>query len=200
MTQIVVQEFITLDGVIQGPGGVDEDREGGFDLGGWAMDHDDEGLVSEWETRVEALILGRKTYDIWAPYWGTANLDTEGQAGDLIRTYNRVPKYVASRTRTTGSWAGTHFFADDFVDRARQLRAEAGGGGEIRIWGSGEVVETLARHDLVDEYRLLVSPVVLGAGKRLFSPGFPRSAFRLAEGRSLESGVMLLVYRRSAGE
>lgn len=197
MTSIVVQEFMTLDGVIQGPGGVDEDREGSFDLGGWGLEYDDEGLVGEWETRVEALILGRKTYDIWAPYWGTADPDAAGEFGDLIRTYNRVPKYVASRTQTTGSWAGTEFFGDDFVDRVRELRAQPGEGGEIRIWGSTEVVETLARHDLVDEYRLLVSPIVLGAGKRLFSPGFPHSTLHLVEGRSLESGVMLLVYRRS---
>ncbi len=197
MTSIVVQEFVTLDGVIQGPGGVDEDREGSFDLGGWALEYDDEGLVGEWETRVEALILGRKTYDIWAPYWGTVDPDTAGEFGDLIRTYNRVPKYVASRTQTTGSWAGTEFFGDGFVDRVRELRAQPGQGGEIRIWGSTEIVETLARHDLVDEYRLLVSPVVLGTGKKLFSPGFPHSTLSLVEGRSLGSGVMLLVYRRS---
>ena len=196
MTSIVVQEFVTLDGVIQGPGGVDEDREGSFDLGGWALEYDDEGLVGEWETRVEALILGRKTYDIWAPYWGTVDPDTAGEFGDLIRTYNRVPKYVASRTQTTGSWAGTEFFGDDFVDRVRELRAQPGQGGEIRIWGSTEVVETLARHDLVDEYRLMVTPDLFGEGTRLFEKGRGRLALTLLEAKPLDTGAVILHYRR----
>jgi dihydrofolate reductase len=203
MSRIVVQEFITLDGVVQGGGGPDEDREGGFDLGGWAMDYDaehdrsDEGgpIIEEWESRTEALLLGRKTYDIWAGAWGVWDEDAEGIMGEFTRRYNRVPKYVASRTLTELGWENSHLLGSDVPAAVAKLRHEPGG--EIRVWGSTVLIKTLAEHDLIDEYRLVVYPIVLGTGKKLFSDGFPPSALELVENRALASGVVINTYRRS---
>ena len=200
MSRIVVQEHITLDGVVQGGGGPDEDREGGFDLGGWALAFDaergaeDDSVVQEWESRTEALLLGRKTYDIWARSWGMWDESAEGTLGEFTRRYNRVPKYVASRTLTEPAWRNSHVLGDDVPAAVAALREEPGG--EIRVWGSTELVRTLAEHDLVDEYRLIGYPIVLGTGKRLFTAGFPRTTFALAESRALPSGVVITVLRR----
>jgi dihydrofolate reductase len=204
MSRIVVQEHITLDGVIQGGGGPDEDRENGFDLGGWSIgydaEHDDadegSGVVQEWERRTEGLLLGRKTYDIWAGAWGVWDEDAEGLMGELTRRYNRVPKHVVSRTRTELGWANSHLLGDDVPGAVAALRD--GPGGELRVWGSADLIRTLAEHDLVDEYRLIVYPIVLGAGKRLFPAGFPRMRFSVAETRALASGVVISRYERAA--
>jgi dihydrofolate reductase len=204
MGRIVVQEHITLDGVVQGAGGPDEDREGGFALGGWAMDFDadggevDEGgaVVEEWESRTEALLLGRKTYDIWAGAWGVWDEEADGVLGEFTRRYNRVPKYVASRTLTELGWRNSHLLGDDVAGAVAALRGQPGG--EIRVWGSTELVRTLAERGLIDEYRLIVYPIVLGTGKQLFPEGFPRVALTLIEFRPLASGVVIAVYRPSA--
>lgn len=204
MGRIVVQEHITLDGVVQGGGGPDEDREGGFDLGGWTMDygaqHDelDEGgpIVEEWESRIDALLLGRKTYDIWAAAWGVWDEDAEGMIGDFTRRYNRIPKYVASRTVTELGWQNSQLLGDDVPGAVAKLRQEAGG--EIRVWGSADLIRTLAQHDLVDEYRLIVYPVVLGTGKKLFPEGFPRTSLALVEARALASDVQIVILRPAA--
>jgi dihydrofolate reductase len=203
MGRIVVQEFVTLDGVVQGGGGPDEDREGGFDLGGWAMDHDlqhdqaDEGgpLITEWEGRVDALLLGRRTYDIWAGAWGVWDEAADGLMGELTRRYNRVPKYVASRTLSELGWQHSVLLGEDVPGAVARLREEPGG--EIRVWGSTVLIRSLAEHDLVDEYRLMVYPIVLGTGKRLFPEGFPASTLALAETRALASGVVITIYRRT---
>ncbi|MDH2444815.1 dihydrofolate reductase family protein [Amnibacterium sp. CER49] len=202
MGSIVVQEFISLDGVIQGGGGPDEDRDGGFDLGGWAMDFDaahdraDEGgpVVIGWERGIAALLLGRRTYEIWAGAWGVWPEDAEGQMGEFTRLYNRIPKYVASRTLTEVGWRGSQLLGDDVPGAVARLKHEIDG--EVRVWGSSVLVRTLAEHDLVDEYRLMQYPVVLGTGKRLFPDGFPRTSLALAETRALGSGVVISTYRR----
>jgi dihydrofolate reductase len=203
MSTIVVQAFITLDGVVQGGGGPDEDREGGFEHGGWAMDYDaqmdklGEGdeIVRQWESRTEALLLGRKTYEIFAGSWGVWDENAEGLKGEFTRKYNRIPKYVASRTLTELGWKNSRLLGPDVPDAVEKLRAEHGG--EIRVWGSTELIRTLAEHDLVDEYRLAVYPLVLGTGKKLFSDGFTRSRLTLVETRALQSGVVINTYRRS---
>ena len=203
MSTIVVQAFITLDGVVQAGGGPDEDREGGFKYGGWTMNYDDqmdklnEGgkIVEEWESRTEALLLGRKTYEIWANAWGVWDENAEGLQGELTRRYNRVPKYVASRTLTELKWKNSHLLGSDVPTAVKKLRAEPGG--EIRVWGSTKLIRTLADHDLVDEYRLVVYPLVLGTGKKLFSDGFALTKLSLAENRVLQSGVVVNIYRRS---
>jgi dihydrofolate reductase len=202
VSSIVVQAFITLDGVVQGSGGPEEDRDGGFELGGWATEYDAEhggdefaSIVAEWETRTEALLLGRRTYDIFAGSWGVWDESAGGFEGELTRRYNRIPKYVASRTMTEARWKNTHLLGLDVPAAVKQLRADPGG--EIRVWGSTGLIGTLAEHDLIDEYRLVVYPLVLGSGKKLFPDGFARTALVLVESRALPSGVLINTYRRS---
>jgi dihydrofolate reductase len=200
MSSIVVHAFVTLDGVVQGGGGPDEDREGGFEHGGWqdryaVEDAGGNDIIREWERKTEGLLLGRKTYEIFAGAWGVWDENAEGFQGEVTRTYNRVPKYVASRTLTEVSWQNTQLLGPDVPAAVEKLRAEPGG--EIRVWGSTELIRTLAEHDLVDEYRLLFYPVVLGTGKKLFSDGFPLTALSLTESRALPSGVVINTYQRT---
>jgi dihydrofolate reductase len=137
---VVVQAFITLDGVVQAGGGPDEDRDGGFEHGGWMMEYDgrmdtlDEGgqIVEEWESKTEALLLGRRTYEIFAGSWGVCDEDAEGFLGDLTRRYNRIPKYVASRTLTAVGWQNSQLLGPDVPAAVELLRAQPGG--EIRVW------------------------------------------------------------------
>lgn len=201
MGRIVVQEFITLDGVVQGGGGPEEDPEGGFEHGGWAMDYDaahgstdDDGLIAGWESQAEGLLLGRKTYDIWAGAWGVWDEDADGLMGELTRRYNRIPKFVASRTLTELGWKNSHLLGDDVPSAVRRARDEVDG--ELRVWGSTGLIATLAAHDLVDEYRLLVYPLVLGSGKKLFPEGFATTRLTLADSRAMDSGVLVNTYRR----
>lgn len=196
MSRIVVQAFVTLDGVVQAGGGPDEDREGGFEHGGWQEGYDLGGIVLEWESKTEALLLGRKTYEIFAGSWGVWDENAEGLQGELTRRYNRIPKYVASRTLTEAGWQNTQLLGPDVPAAVEKLRAEPGSG-EIRVWGSTELIKTLAEHDLVDEYRLVLYPLVLGTGKKLFSDGFPLARLTLVETRGLPSGVVINTYRRS---
>jgi dihydrofolate reductase len=201
MSRIVVQAFITLDGVVQGGGGPDEDRDGGFELGGWTTEFDerDDGtggqIVADWESRTEALLLGRRTYEIWAGAWGVWDEDAEGVLGEFTRRYNRVPKYVASRTLTELGWKNSHLLGPDVPAAVAALRAQPGG--EIRVWGSTQLVRTLAEHDLIDEYRLAVYPLVLGTGKKLFDDGFALTRLALVDTRALTSGVVITTYRRA---
>jgi dihydrofolate reductase len=199
MSSIVVQTFMTLDGVVQAPGGIDEDGEGGFDHGGWQGRYFPDGtvadLVAEWEGRTEALLLGRKTYEIFARSWAVWDENAEGLDGELTRRYNRIPKYVASRTLTEVAWKNTQLLGPDVPAAVRSLRAEPGG--EIRVWGSTQLIRTLTEHDLVDEYRIVLYPLVLGTGKRLFPEGFPLTRFTTTETRTLPSGAMVIGYRRT---
>lgn len=207
MSSIVVQAFVTLDGVVQGGGAPDEDREGDFELGGWATGFDAEHggdelgeLIWKWETKTEALLLGRKTYEIWADSWGVWDENAGGLQGALNKRYNSIPKYVASNTLTELGWKHSQLLGPDVPSAVERLRAEQGGepGGEIRVWGSTELVRTLAEHDLVDEYRLVVYPLVLGSGKTLFASGWPATRLTLVESRALESGVVVNTFRPEA--
>ncbi|MFH5877592.1 dihydrofolate reductase family protein [Arthrobacter sp. NA-172] len=196
MSTIVVQAFITLDGVVQAGGGPDEDREGGFEHGGWQADHNPEELgeiITEWESKTEALLLGRKTYQIFAGAWGVWDENAGGFEGELTRRYNRIPKYVASRTLAEVSWKNSQLLGPDVAAAVEKLRSDPGG--EIRVWGSTELVKTLAEHDLIDEYRLVVYPLVLGTGKKLFSDGFALTRLTLIETRALAAGLLVNTYR-----
>ncbi|MFL4474137.1 dihydrofolate reductase family protein [Paeniglutamicibacter sp. MACA_103] len=196
MGSIVVQAFITLDGVVQAPGGREEDRESGFEHGGWQTRESPAEvgeIIEEWEGRTEALLLGRKTYEIFAGAWGVWDENEPGFQGWLTKRYNQVPKYVASRTLSELGWKNSRLLGPDVPAAVQKLREEPGG--EIRVWGSGNLIGTLAAHDLVDEYRLVVYPLVLGSGKRLFSDGFPLARFRLLESRALPAGVLVNTYR-----
>ncbi|MCU1573038.1 MAG: hypothetical protein JWO93_1120 [Micrococcaceae bacterium] len=201
MSTIVVQAFITLDGVVQAGGGPDEDRDGEFEHGGWqgwyqAAEVAD--IVQDWESRTDALLLGRRTYEIFAGSWGVWDENAAGLEGELTKRYNRIPKYVASRTLSELAWKNSQLLGPDVVGAVEKLRAEPGG--EIRIWGSTKLIGTLAGQNLIDEYRLVVYPLVLGSGKKLFPDGFPLTRLTLAENQALPSGILINTYRPSAGD
>lgn len=190
MGKIVVSEFISLDGVIQAPGGADEDTEGGFSHGGWTMPywHDDIGAAfGEAMSATDAFLLGRKT---WQIHGGAFEPMDEGDPfGDMM---NAMPKYVVSTTLTTASaWRNSTLIKGNVAEEVRALKEQSGK--NITIDGSSVLVHTLAQHDLVDEYHLLVYPLVLGNGKKLFAEGMPIN-LRLIESRAIPSGVMLLRY------
>lgn len=200
MSTIVVVARITLDGVVQGEGGPDEDPRSGFEHGGWARTYDVEHgedeinqAFLEWEGNVAAMLFGRTTYELFANSWGMFDENTDDFQGEITRTYNRVPKYVASNTLTDLAWKDSHLLGPDVPAAVRDLRAERNG--EIHIWGSTELIKTLAQHALIDEYRLVVYPLVLGSGKKLFPDGFTTSQFVLVDHRALASGVVLATYR-----
>jgi dihydrofolate reductase len=186
---IVANLFITLDGVYQAPGGREEDPEGGFAFGGWqAPVSDDEAGASIGEeiARIDALLLGRKTYDIFASYWPQ-------QSDEIGGTLNRVPKFVVSSTLTDPSWAGTTVLPD--AAAAGRLRDDFN---EVHMFGSGVLIRSLLAADAIDRLHLWLSPVTLGQGKRLFDGGTIPSSFRLAEpARSFPKGAVSLVYERS---
>jgi dihydrofolate reductase len=200
MSRIVVQAFITLDGVVQAGGGPEEDPSNGFAHSGWSADYDaahedaDGDIVAQWESKTEALLLGRTTYEIFAGAWGVWDEKAEGIMGEFTRRYNRVPKYVASRTLTELGWKNSHLLGDDVPGAVQKLRDAPGG--EIRVWGSTQLIETLAAHDLIDEYRLVVYPIVLGSGKKLFSDGFSTATLELVESLARPSGLVVNTYRR----
>ena len=192
MTRIVVSEFLTVDGVMQAPGEADEDREGGFDHGGWQMSYFDDffgSYVMDGIRRANGLLLGRRTYDIFAAWWPNQLADDP-----LAPTLNAMPKHVVSTTLTEPlSWEHSHLIRDDVPGAIAALRA--GNGGEIQVIGSGGLVQTLVRHDLVDEYRLMVHPLVIGTGKPLFREELPTPLrLKLVDATPTTTGVLLLTY------
>jgi dihydrofolate reductase len=192
MGKLVVGTFVTVDGVMQAPGGPDEDREAGFEHGGWLAPHfDDElgrfmdGLLG----RSEALLLGRKTYEIFAGYWPNA-----GEDDPMARKLNSVPKYVASRTLDSVEWNNSSLLGKDVAQEVADLKERVDG--EIHVAGSGDLIQTLLKHDLVDELVLIVFPVLLGTGKRLFAGGTIPRGLRLADAQTTPSGVAIQTYER----
>src|SRR5687768_6259557 len=166
MRKLVVGTFLTLDGVMQAPGGPDEDREGGFGHGGWLVPYFDEKLVeimTGWATGAGAFLFGRKTYEMFAESWPKATDPADAIAAAL----NGRPKFVASRTLDTLRWSNSTLLEGDLAEEVARLKAQDGG--EIQVHGSGNLVQTLFKHDLVDSLRLWQFPVVLGTGKRLFA-------------------------------
>jgi dihydrofolate reductase len=186
---IVANLFITLDGVYQAPGGREEDPEGGFAFGGWqAPVSDDEAgaAIGEEIARIDALLLGRKTYDIFASYW-------PHQSDEIGGTLNRVPKFVVSGTLSDPAWAGTTVLPD--ATAAGRLREEYG---QVHMFGSGVLIRSLLAADVIDRLHLWLYPVTLGQGKRLFDGGTIPASFRLAEpARSFPKGAVSLVYERA---
>lgn len=190
MGRLVVSMFSTLDGVMQGPGAPGEDTEGGFEQSGWQAPfagQDSGAVIVEPILGQDALLLGRKTYDIWLHHWP--------QATDVIGDrFNAIPKFVASRTLTDPEWAGTTVVRDVPTDVAALKQVYD----ETRLWGSGELLATLLAHDLVDQIDLFTFPVVLGAGKRVFRDGSAPAAFEIVgEPRGFEGGVVFASYRRA---
>jgi dihydrofolate reductase len=190
MRKIIVSEFVSLDGVMQAPGGKDEDTEGGFTQGGWTHPywHDEIGThFAQVMGESDAMLLGRKT---WQIHGGAFEPMVEGDPfGDLM---NATPKYVVSTTLTSAAaWRNSTLIGGDVVEEVRALKARPGK--NILIDGSSVLIHTLARHDLIDEYRLMVYPLVLGGGKRVFPDGV-RLNLRLVEAQPLPTGVVLTHY------
>jgi dihydrofolate reductase len=197
MGQIQIDLFMTLDGVAQAPGGPDEDPEGGFEFGGWQAPLGD-AVVGEHTRKdlenIDALLLGRKTYDIFAAYWPHIE---GGPTAGIAKSFNRSPKYVASRTPRQLRWAHSSLLGPDLAAEVRQLRARHS---NIRVIGSLDFVQTLLAEGLYDRLKLWVYPVVLGTGKKLFAGGTVPSNLRLAEpALTSTQGAVLLRYERSPG-
>jgi dihydrofolate reductase len=193
MAKLVVTTFVTLDGVLQAPGGPDEDRSGGFDHGGWVVPHFDDAtgvfMVEVFE-RAGSFLLGRRTYDTFIQHWPHVTDEDDPIASRL----NSLPKYVASRSLEKADWQPSTVIRDVPTEVA-ELKEHPGG--ELQVHGSGDLIQTLIEHDLVDAYNVLTFPVVLGTGKRLFPEGVTPGALRLTESRTTDSGVVISSYERA---
>jgi dihydrofolate reductase len=194
MRKLVVGSFLTLDGVIQAPGGPNEDHDGGFQHGGWLVPYFDDNLLAvmtEWTSRAGAFLFGRRTYEIFAGSWPNST-DPEDKIAVAL---NSRPKFVVSRTLDRLSWNNSMLLRGDVADEVASLKSQEGG--EIQVHGSGGLLQTLLKHDLVDTLRIWQFPVVIGTGKRLFGDGTIPRAFRLADTQVSTTGAVLHVYERA---
>ncbi|WP_242902794.1 dihydrofolate reductase family protein [Actinomadura terrae] len=192
MRKLMVTAFVSLDGVMQAPGGPEEDRDSGFEHGGWAVPHFEPAIITlmaEVTGRAGALLLGRRTYEDFAANWPLAADDDP-----IGAKLNAMPKYVASRTLRSVEWRNSTLLDGDVADAVRKLKEEDGD--EIQVHGSAGLVQTLIRHDLVDEFHVLVFPVVLGKGKRLFADGTIPTGLRLNDATTFGTGVIACTYTR----
>jgi dihydrofolate reductase len=190
--KLTINMNVSVDGVMQGLGGPEEDRRGGFERGGWAMpyfDSETAALIGEVYQRADAFLFGRWTYEIFAGYWGAM----AGSDDPIAVALNTRPKYVASTTLTEPQWADTTLLSGDVAAAAGELKAKPGG--ELQVVGSLSVVRLLLDNDLVDEITLFTGPVVVGQGRRLFPDSGPDLALELVESRATASGVTMQVYR-----
>jgi dihydrofolate reductase len=193
MSKVVVINHVTLDGVMQAPGRADEDLRDGFGHGGWAAPNVDQVIMEAVGARMgqgNRLLLGRRSYEDMLGYWNTQDSPFTGALND-------ARKYIASTTlREPLPWPNSTLLGDDVAGAVARLKEEPGT--DIHVMGSGELIQTLLRHDLIDEYLLLVHPLVLGAGRRLFADGVPRTALRLVDTRPTTTGVIVATYERAA--
>lgn len=196
MRKLVVGTFTTLDGVMQAPGGPDEDREGGFNHGGWLVPYFDERFVqimTEWSKHAGAFLLGRKTYEMFAASWPKST----DPADEIALALNTLPKFVASRTLEKLTWNNSHLLKGNIVEAVAKLKQQEGG--ELQVHGSSVLLQTLLQHNLIDTLRIWQFPVVLGTGKRLFGAGTIPCSFRLVERQEIATGAVLHVYERAGG-
>src|ERR1051326_2271373 len=190
MRKIIVLEHISLDGVIQAPGGPEEDTGNGFAYGGWAAPYDDEILGTALRKQMNMpfdLLLGRKTFDIWASHWP--------QHGDVWPGVNTATKYVASNTMTSSEWQPSVFLNGDIAEKVTKIKQQQGP--DLHVWGSGNLIQTLMKNDLVDAFWLKIFPVTLGSGKRLFADGTIPAAFKVTESTVTSKGVILVNHERA---
>ena len=190
--ELTVTEFVTMDGVIQGPGGIEEDRSNGFEEGGWMVpwvDQDFGEIVDAWFANADEFLLGRTTYDMMYPAWSQVTDPDEVVAQKL----NNLPKHIVSRTLRSPEWTNSTVIDGDVVEAVKALKDKPGR--ELQVHGSAQLVQTLNHHNLVDEYRLLVFPVVLGTGKRLFGDGTVPTAFKTLQTRTTSTGAVALTLR-----
>ena len=191
MRKIIVLEHISLDGVIQAPGGPDEDTSGGFAHGGWISGYSDETLGTALRKQMNSqfdLLVGRTTFEIWEPYWP--------QHADIWPNVNTATKYVASNTRASSDWQPSVFINGDIAEKVAKIKQQQGS--DLHVWGSGNLIQTLIKHDLVDVFWLIIYPITLGSGKRLFADGTIPTAFKVMESKVTSNGVIVVNYERAS--
>ena len=192
MRKLVVNTFMTLDGVMQAPGGPEEDPAGGFDLGGWSVNYWDDAMGQVMGEAMAApfdLVLGRKTYEIFAAHWPHA---TDQPGADVL---NNATKYVASRTLDAVEWSNSVLIEGHVEKEIAELKEQDGP--ELQVHGSSNLIQTLLTHNLIDEFRVWIFPVVIGHGKRLFSDGTVPAGLRLIDSKTFGTGVVVAVYERA---
>ena len=190
MRKVIVLEHISLDGVIQAPGGPDEDTSGGFAYGGWIAPYSDAVLGTALRRQMNLpfdLLLGRKTFEIWSPYWP--------HHGDAWPGVNAATKYVASNTMASSEWQPSVFLNGDIAEKVAKIKQQTGP--DLNVWGSGNLIQTLIQHDLVDAFWLMIYPITLGVGKRLFADGTMPMAFKVTESIVTPIGVIVVNYERA---
>lgn len=190
MRNVIVISHLSLDGVIQAMGGPDEDPSGGFAYGGWIAPYADDvvGSVVRREMAMPFdLLIGRKTFDIWAPYWP--------QHADIWPGVNTATKYIASNTMASAEWQPSVFLGGDIVEKVLALKQQPGP--VLHVYGSGNLLQTLIKHDLVDAFWLKIYPLTLGSGKRLFAEGTIPAAFKVTESQVSTKGVIMVNYKRA---
>lgn len=191
MRKVIVLEHISLDGVIQAPGGPDEDTSGGFPYGGWISLFPDDVLGKFLRSQMNMpfdLLLGRITFEIWEPYWP--------QHADIWPNVNTATKYVASNTRISSEWQPSVFLNGDIAEKVTKIKQQQGP--DLHVWGSSNLVQTLIKHNLVDTFWLMIYPIILGTGKRLFADGTIPMTFKVTESRVTPSGVIIVNYERAS--
>jgi dihydrofolate reductase len=190
MRKVIVLEFITLDGVIQAGGGPDEDTSGGFKYGGWQAPYSDDVIGTVMNKQMSMpfdLLLGRKTFEIWEPYWP--------KHADIWPGASTATKYVASNTMTSSEWQPSVFLDGDIAEKVSQLKQQEGP--DLHVYGSANLVQTLLKHDLVDEFWLKIYPLTLGSGKRLFVDGTIPAAFKVTDSQVSPTGIIIVNYKRA---
>jgi dihydrofolate reductase len=190
MRRVIVLEHITLDGVIQAPGGPDEDTGGGFAYGGWIAPYSDAILGTLLRRQMNLpfdLLIGRRTFEIWEPYWP--------HHADVWAGVNTATKYVASNTRTSSEWQPSVFLSGNVAEKVAEIKQQQGP--DLHVWGSGNLIQTLIRHDLVDTFWLMIYPITLGVGKRLFADGTIPAAYKVTESEVTPNGVIVVNYERA---
>jgi dihydrofolate reductase len=191
MRKLVVTTFVTLDGVMQAPGAPKEDPSGGFTHGGWLVPFADEDMgrqMVEWFSRAGDILLGRTTYEIFAAHWPRVSSEDD----PIAKALNTLPKHVASRTLDHVDWDGARLLEGDVATAVAGLKEQDGG--ELQVHGSAGLIQTLLEHDLIDELRLIMFPVVLGEGKKLFADGTVPAALSLASSSATSTGALILTY------
>ncbi len=190
MRRVIVLEFVTLDGVIQAGGAPEEDTSGGFAYGGWQVPYDDDVIGAVMEKQMNLpfdLLLGRKTFEIWAPYWP--------RHADMWPSVMTATKYVASNTMTSHEWQPSVFLGGDIAQKVADLKRQQGP--DLHVYGSANLVQTLMKHDLVDAFWLKSYPLTLGSGKRLFADGAIPAAFKVTESQVSPNGIIIACYERA---
>jgi len=190
MRRVIALEHITLDGVLQAPGGPDEDTSGGFTFGGWIAPYSDAILGTLLRRQMNLpfdLLIGRKTFEIWEPYWP--------HHADIWPGVNAATKYVASNTMKSSEWQPTVFLNGDIAEKVAEIKRRQGP--DLHVWGSGDLLQTLMKHELVDAFWLMIYPITLGVGKRLFADGTIPAALKVTESEVTPNGVIVVNYERA---